>query len=250
MAAKLISGEADIAVVPSNLPATLWNKGVKYPIQATVVWGILYGLSATSVASLDDLKGQEVLTLGRGLTPDITFRHLLKSRGLEPDRDVKIRYVQESAELAPAFLVGKAPLILAQEPLVSMILQKKPDAKIFLDVQKEWPSATQGGFPQATLVVKESFLQKHPAYVAAFLKAAEEGLTWVKDHPTEAGQAAFQLMGEPAAAVVAAAIPRGNLRWVPAAQSRADLEAYYAVLHSSDPATIGGKLPDAGLYGR
>ncbi len=44
--------------------------------------------------------------LGRGLSPDIITRHLLKINRLDPDRDVKLKYVQNTSELAPSFIAG------------------------------------------------------------------------------------------------------------------------------------------------
>ncbi len=49
----------------------------------------------------------------------------------------------------------------------------------------------------------------------------------------------------PKAPVIAAAIPRSNLRWVAAAEARKPLEAYFKVLHDFNPAVIGGKMPEA-----
>ena len=54
--ARLLSGEADIAIVPSNLSAILYAKGTGVRLAGAVVWGILYGLTSESVNSIEDLK--------------------------------------------------------------------------------------------------------------------------------------------------------------------------------------------------
>lgn len=250
LASRLISGEADMAIVPTNLAATLHNKTGKFVLVAPVVWGILYGVSTEPIASLDALRGKEIWSLGRGLTPDITFRHILRQGGLDPDSDVTIHYVQDATELAPAFLTGKAKMAILPEPVLSQILKKKPDTHIFLDVQKEWSRITGSpqAYPQASLVVSRDFLQSHPAWCRGFFDALKNGIESLKADPVSAGREAFAFMGEPAADIIAQSIPRANIRWVDARDAREALDQYFTVLLEADPKTIGGTIPDDSFY--
>ena len=142
--ARLLSGEADIAIVPSNLSAILYAKGTGVRLAGAVVWGILYGLTSESVNSIEDLKGKTIITFGRGLTPDVTVRELLNAYGLTPDKDVIFNYVQSGQEAAAAFISGKGSFVILPEPMVSMVLTKKSGSKVFLDVQNAWKEKLRG----------------------------------------------------------------------------------------------------------
>ncbi|MCG8479220.1 MAG: ABC transporter substrate-binding protein, partial [Spirochaetales bacterium] len=136
MGARLLSGEADIAVVPTNLGARLYNQDVPVQLAGVVVWGILYVVSADPIDDWEDLKGSEIGMLGRGLTPDIVFRHLARKNGLDPDGDLTLRYVNASTELAPNFITGTIDVSIMPEPMLTMVMGRAPNAVVAFDLQK------------------------------------------------------------------------------------------------------------------
>ncbi len=250
LAGKLISGEADLAIVPTNLAIKLYNKGVEITYGGGVVWGILYIVSQDKTNDWQDLKGKEVYALGRGLTPDIVLRYLLSKNGLIPEKDVTIRYANSTTELAPSFLVGKSSYSLLPEPALSMVMKKKPDTNIMFDLQKEWARETgmHSGYPQASLIMVGPFAAKHPDFIRTFMQAYKNGIDKANADPARAASLAGTYLKTPKAPVIADAIPRSNLRWVPAAEARKPLETYFQVLREFNPKVIGGKMPDDGFY--
>ena len=75
--AGLLNGELDIAAIPSNVAAVLYNKtegGVK--LLGVNTGGVLYLLSngADPVSSLEDLKGKTVYASGMGGVPEYAFK--------------------------------------------------------------------------------------------------------------------------------------------------------------------------------
>ena len=84
LASRIISGEVDIAVVPTNLAASLYNRGIDYKLAASVVWGVLYVVGNEEINDWESLRGKEIHTIGRGLTPDIVLRYILSSNGIDP----------------------------------------------------------------------------------------------------------------------------------------------------------------------
>lgn len=248
--ARIIAGEADIAIVPSNLAANLYAKGADIRYAGTVVWGILYGVSTEPIKTIEDLKGKTILTFGRGLTPDITVRHLLSASGLNPDTDVTFTYVQSGQEAAGVFMSGKETIAILPEPLVSVVLTKKNDAGVFLDIQAAWKEKFGGdaAYPQAAVIVKGSFAETNPQYVQAFLNALADSITWAKDNSSEAAKAAASVQEGVPAPILAKGIVRMNLHFADAAQSRAALEQYYAVLLQANKKFSGGSLPNDAFY--
>ena len=83
----LIKGELDMACVPANLAAVLYNK-TEGAVQVLAVntLGVLYIVeNGESVQSLADLKGKTVVAAGKGSTPEYALRYLLSENGIDPD---------------------------------------------------------------------------------------------------------------------------------------------------------------------
>ena len=109
---KLIKGELDMAAIPANLAATLYQKtngGIQ--VMAVNTLGVLYVVEkGNTVHSFADLKGRTILSTGKGTTPEYVLRYLLKKNGLDPDKDVKIEYYSEASESRPRWpLPGRMP---------------------------------------------------------------------------------------------------------------------------------------------
>jgi NitT/TauT family transport system substrate-binding protein len=248
IAARIISGEADFAVIPSNLAAVLANKGTGIRLAGPAIWGLNYIVTSENLSDWEDLRGKTVNMIGRGLTPDITFRHLLTENGLVPDKDVEIVYASAATELAPAFLTGRNKVSMMPEPMITTVLSKKPDTRILVDVQKEWRRLYGTSYPQASLVVSSKFQKEHPEYTEQFIREFARSVAAAVDDPVSAGKAVAVIAPEMNAEIMAMGIPRMNLEFVGAVQARASLEAYFKVLESYDPASIGGKLPSDDFY--
>ncbi len=248
LAAKIISGEADFAVIPSNLAAILSNKNTNTQAIGPVIWGILYIVTSLDIESWEDLKGQTVHTFGRGLTPDITFRHLLNLNGIDPEQDLTIQYASSAAELAPAFLTGRSTVSLMPEPMLTTVLTKKPDTRILIDIQAEWTDHYGSSYPQASLVVDREFANANREFTRLFIHAYATAVEDARNQPEKAGLAAVVLSPQLNSDTFAAAIPRMNLRFVPATAALTSFEDYFRVLESFDPASIGGKLPGEEFY--
>ncbi len=250
MASKLINGELDVAIVPSNLAIKLYNKGIDYKYAATGVWGILYIVSSEEINGWQALKGKTITMIGRGLTPDIVTRHILKANGLEPDVDVKFDYVDGATNLAPLFISGKSTLSIMPEPMLTKVLMKKPDSKILFNLQEEWKSATgtTDSYPQAGMLIKGDLIANHPELAKAFLDIYSISISWLNKNPEKAGAYADELeIGLPGK-LVSKAIPRMNLMFKNAADSKVALETYYQILFDVNPKAIGGKMPDDNFY--
>uniref|UniRef100_UPI003D7FB47E ABC transporter substrate-binding protein n=1 Tax=Pedobacter sp. TaxID=1411316 RepID=UPI003D7FB47E len=115
---KLISGDLDAACLPSNLGATLYAKtNGNIQILTTVVNGVLYIVeNGDSVQSLQDLKGKTIIGSGKGGTPEYVLETLLKSAGLKLGTDVKVKWLDNHADVAQKVASKKGAIGLLPEP--------------------------------------------------------------------------------------------------------------------------------------
>lgn len=250
LAAKVVSGEADIALVPTNEAAIVYNRNIPYRLAATNIWGTLYVISSENIRSWQDLRGKELYTFGRGRTPDLVFRYLLAQNGLHPERDVTLKYLGSVTELAQAVLAGRVKTAVLAEPAVTQVLTRRQDFSVVLDFQQEWARATGLGvsYPQASLLISNAVINGFPEFVDRFLQEVAESAAWVNNNPQTAGLWAEGLLTGMTAGVVEQALPRCNIRYVGAREARGAIEAFLKVLRDFSPEAIGGRLPGEAFY--
>ena len=82
----LVKGELDAAAVPANLAATLYNKtNGAVEVACINMLGVLYIVeNGDTVNSVGDLKGQTIVTTGKGATPEYVLRYVLSENGIDP----------------------------------------------------------------------------------------------------------------------------------------------------------------------
>lgn len=123
----IISGECNIAALPTNVAVKLFNKsGGKLQLLALNTLGVLYLLNdgTQSVSTLADLKGKTVYLPGAGSNPEYITAALLRAAGLEIGKDVILDTTTYNSPdaLQAAFAAGKAPLAVLPEPKVTVAL--------------------------------------------------------------------------------------------------------------------------------
>ncbi|MDO5518770.1 MAG: ABC transporter substrate-binding protein, partial [Clostridium sp.] len=157
---SVMKGEPDVVIVPSNTAAIAYNKNKSYKIAGTIGWGSLY-LGSSDKSGISDLKGKEIYNIGKGLTPDIVAKSVLKDKGIDIDKDINFTYVNGVTELAPIILSGKAQYAVIPEPALSTVQSKNSDFTTIMDLNEEWKTINNSeyGFPQSTIIVKNDLIE-------------------------------------------------------------------------------------------
>lgn len=250
LVAKILKEEADIAIVPSNLAAQAFNKGLEYKIVGTSTWGSMYLTTSLDIDSFQELRGREIYTFGKGLTPDLVLRYVLSKNGLDPDKDVEIIYLNSSAEMGPAFLSGKTDLAVLPEPLLSVITSKKEDAKIIFDLNEEWSiaSGAKKGFPQSSLIIKTDLIENNPDFVKSFIENYQASRKWAIVNPDQLGDYAEELEIAVEKDIIKKGIKWTNPEDFEIEDRILEYEIYYKAILDFAPDFIGGKLPGEKLY--
>ncbi|MDF2589980.1 MAG: hypothetical protein K0S41_3821, partial [Anaerocolumna sp.] len=116
--AGIIKGDYDIAAIPCNLAAVLYNKskgGLK--VAGINTLGVLYILeTGDEIKSVEDLKGKTIYSTGKGTTPEYTLNYLLSSYGIDPEKDVTIEYKSEATEVAALFSEEADAIAMLPQP--------------------------------------------------------------------------------------------------------------------------------------
>ena len=246
----LMKGELDMAAIPANLAATLYQK-TNGGIQAVAVntLGVLYVVEqGDTVQSMADLKGRTILSTGKGTTPEYVLRYLLNANGIDPDKDVTIQFVGEGSELLTVWQSDPDAVILAPQPVATSILMQNENAAKLFDMTEEWSKISGNQLMMGCVIVRNAFLQENPGAVELFLK--EYAASIEKAQTDVEGTAALceQYGLIPKAALAQKAIPSCGLTFVTGAEMKTDLSAYLQVMYDADPKSVGGALPGDDFY--
>lgn len=250
--AALSKGDADIAAVATNLAATLYNKtdgGVT--VLAVNTLGVLSLLSnGQEAATVSELKGKTIYAPGQGANPEYILRYVLTGNGLDPDKDVTLRFVGEGSELLTVWQSDPEAVILAPQPVATSILMQNENAKTLFDMTEEWDKIAGGDstLMMGCVIVRNEFLQANPGAVELFLQ--EYAASIEKAQSDVEGTAALcQQYGLiPKAALAQKAIPSCGLTFVTGAEMKTGLSGYLQVMLDANPKSVGGALPGDGFY--
>lgn len=250
--AAISNGDADIAAVATNLAATLYNKtsgGVT--VLAVNTLGVLSLLgSGQEIASIADLAGKTIYAPGQGANPEYILRYVLTGNGLDPDKDVTIRFVGEGSELLTVWQTDPEAVIMAPQPVATSILMQNENARTLFNMTDEWDRVSGGDstLMMGCVIVRNEFLQENPGAVALFLQ--EYAASIEKAQSDVEGTAALceQYGLIPKAALAQKAIPSCGLTFVTGAEMKSALSGYLQVMFDADPKSVGGAMPGDDFY--
>ncbi len=245
--AALVSGDCDIAALPTNAAAALCNKTEgAVQVLALNTRGVLYLVTdgKEKIESIADLNGKTVYAPAQN--PSFIFAALCKAS----DVDVTIdnSYAQP-AELNTAVAAGQVGLAVLPEPMVTVARSQNPALTVALDLTAEWDKVFEpGSLVQGCVVVRREFAEAHPDAVKAFLTDYETSVKLLTED-TEAAAKAIEETGIFAKAAVAAkAIPNCNVCFVTGEDMQRELAAFLQIMADTAPQSIGGKLPGEDFY--
>lgn len=250
MAAKLLSGAFDAAVLPVNMAAKLYNAGLPYRLAAVVGNGMVKILTTDpSLASLADLRGREIYVAGQGATPEFLMRTILPKSGINPDTDLHLGFNLPYPEIAASLVAGTIDIAVLPEPFATLALRGNPAVRVPFSLSALWTEATgQSDYPMSVFVIRSSLLEEHPAAVRALLADYKASIARVVADPAAAGVLVEKHDMGLKAPIAAAAIPEAAFTFVPAVEARASVEALLSIFLAAAPASIGSRLPDGEWY--
>lgn len=245
---KISSGELDIAAVPTNVGATLYNKtegGVQLAALNTL--GVLYILeNGDSIHSVEDLAGKTIVATGQGSTPEYALNMILEKNGLT---DVTVEYKSEHSEVPPMLLNGEASVAMLPQPFVTSVLSQNENIRVALDVTEEWNKAVNGEseLTMGCVIVRKDFAEEQKEALDAFLDEYKASVDAVVADPAAAA-ALSEKYDIIKAAVAEKAIPECNIVFIEGDEMERIAGGCLQVLFDANPKSVGGSLPDEAFY--
>lgn len=247
LAAGIVGGSFDIALVPANLAAVLYQKtsgGISVIDINTL--GVLYCVTgAEGIASVRDLAGKTVVTTGQGTTPEYALRYLLDRNGVE----CTLEFRSEATEVAALLKEDPSVIAVLPQPFVTVAMAQNDALSIAFSLTDEWDAVSDGSrMLTGVTIVRNEFLAEHPAAVAQFVAAHEASVARAIDDVagTAALVAEYGIIEK--APIAEKALPFCNLVCITGEDMKEALSGYLAVLFGQDAKSVGGALPEDGFY--
>jgi len=246
--AALANGSVDIAALPTNAAAAVYNKTQgKVQVLALNTLGVLYLVTdgSVTVESVADLAGQTVYAPAQN--PSFIFQHIVDANGVE-NVTIDNTYAQP-ADLNTAVASGEVSIAVLPEPMVTVAKSKNPDLVVALDLTAEWDKVSvPGSLVQGCVVIRKDFALENVAAVNTFLDEYAVSIeTLTKD--VEGTAAKIEANGIfTKAAVAAKAIPNCNVCFITGTEMQEALSQFLTIMHGVAPASVGGSIPGDDFY--
>lgn len=265
---RVSSGDADLAIMPVNAAAQLYNGGVDIVMLSVNTHGNLYFVGNTAGGlELDDLVNARVGVIGQGQVPDLTLRIMLDESGIDYEvktdestasGKVALRYAADGPALLPLLKQGKIDYAFLAEPAASNAVKAMAaDGKaIVMDAQELWRGLFDSEYPQACLVAKSSLVENEPEYVKWFLRALQSSDGWATENADKAVAAVASHMEAGTETSLPATlgrdvIERCNISTVFADDAKATCTAYFtklAAMTTGLGTPVLSSVPDDAFY--
>lgn len=247
--AKFLKGEINIASVPTNVAATLYNKSEgKVRMLAVNTNGVLSILEkGETIKSIADLKGKTIYSTGQGQNPEYILNYILTENGINPATDVTINFVS-SDDLKAKLISGEAEIAMAPEPLATAVMVQNQELNRVLSINDEWSKVSDTTLMMGCVIALDSYIEANPKAVEKFLEEYEASIKFATTNIDEAATYCETYGIAPKAAIAKKSIPICNLCYVTGDDMKTNVNGYFNVLFNADPTSIGGKLPADDLY--
>ena len=248
--AALISGSVDIAALPTNAAATVYNKtegGVQMAAINTL--GVLYLVVNTEKYAVEDYDEWAELDGMTVYAPAQNPSFILQAVTAPADIDLTIdnTYAQP-ADLRTALAAGEIDIAVLPEPMVTIACAANENLAVAIDLTKAWDTVYPTQLVQGCVVVRTEFAQEHPEAVATFLEEYDASIAFLSLDIDAAAQMIEDAGIFAQAAVAKKAIPNCNVCFLSGSYMADAMDGFCQVMYEIEPASIGGAIPAEDFY--
>ena len=261
--ADLLAGKIDMACLPTNTAATLYNKNSgSVQVLALNCLNSLFLMTKTGtvINDISELEGQTIYTIKNG-TPAVILQHLLDKSGVNATVKTSIgegeneKVIAAPTDLAPLLIGGKIDIALVPEPVATAApLQIKSQNKdynytVAIDLTDAWAEISDSPVAMGCILARKEFVSKNKSVVDAFLNDYKTSIEYIANPENIDSAAQYIVDAEVLGAVPAAKNSLKNLgsaiTYVDGDEMKSVLVDFYNAIGAS---LIGGKLPDDDFY--
>lgn len=247
----LATGEIDIAAVPSNLAANIYNKTEgKVQVVAVNTLGVLNLVErGNTVNSISDLKGKTIYATGMGAVPEYTIRYILSGNGLDADKDVNIVWCSDTTEALSKLKSEDGAIAVLPQPFVTAASAQISGLRVVMDLNEAWEKINNNSkIVTGVIVVRKEFAERYPEQLKKFIDEYNESVAYTSSNVEETAQLIAEYGVVASAAIAKKALPKCHIVCYVNGDMKNALKGFLQVLYDQNPKSVGGSMPKDDFY--
>lgn len=167
---RLKAGTADIAALPVNAAANLYNE-TNGAIKLLAVNGLgFYHVleKGEKIQSIGDLKGKTVYAAYQGTEYEKVINYVFAQNGIDPEKDIKLQFKATDKEVAE-LAASEADICILPEPYASKVLNNEETFRKALEFNDEWDKISETPLAQSVIVARTEYIKTNPDIIKEFI---------------------------------------------------------------------------------
>ena len=243
--------QVDIALVPTDMAAKVYNKNSSYQICASIGQGSYYLVTSDpEVTGFNStLINKEIAIAGESSMTDNIVKAILKKNNID-ETLVKFKYTNTVPELVKTLTLGEIYIGIVPETSLTSLLYKHSGLKILASTNDAYENTfdISEGYPQFSVIVRKDFAKNNKEYVNKFLSKVKESIEFVNNNPLQAGAYGEELKIPIKPQILSKAIKRCNLKFIEIDKFKQNYEYFFDILYNYNNEAVGGTVPDESIY--
>lgn len=243
--------EVDIALVPTDMAAKVYNKNSSYQICASIGQGSYYLVTSDPevIGFNSTLINKEIAIAGENSMTDNIVKAILKKNNVD-ETLVKFKYTNTVPELVKTLTLGEIYTGIVPETSLTSLLYKHSGLKILASINDAYENTfdISEGYPQFSVIVRKDFAKNNKEYVNKFLSKVKESIEFVNNNPLQAGAYGEELKIPIKPQILSKAIKRCNLKFIEIDKFKQNYEYLFEILYNYNNEAVGGTVPDESIY--
>ena len=243
--------QVDIALVPTDMAAKVYNKNSSYQICASIGQGSYYLVTSDpEVRGFNStLINKEIAIAGESSMTDNIVKAILKKNNID-ETLVKFKYTNTVPELVKTLTLGEIYTGIVPETSLTSLLYKHSGLKILASTNDAYENTfdISEGYPQFSVIVRKDFAKNNKEYVNKFLSKVKESIEFVNNNPLQAGAYGEELKIPIKPQILSKAIKRCNLKFIEIDKFKQNYKYFFEILYNYNNEAVGGTVPDESIY--
>ena len=243
--------EVDIALVPTDMAAKVYNKNSSYQIFASIGQGSYYLVTSDpEVRGFNStLINKEIAIAGENSMTDNIVKAILKKNNID-ETLVKFKYTNTVPELVKTLTLGEIYTGIVPETSLTSLLYKHSGLKILASINDAYENTfdISEGYPQFSVIVRKDFAKNNKEYVNKFLSKVKESIEFANNNPLQAGAYGEELKIPIKPQILSKAIKRCNLKFIEIDKFKQNYKYFFDILYNYNNEAVGGTVPDESIY--
>ncbi|MDR3152644.1 MAG: hypothetical protein LBT85_04240 [Bifidobacteriaceae bacterium] len=250
--ANFSRNDIDIATVPSNTAAALYNKSKNLQIIDINTFSPLYIVGDEKIKGENDVqtwqnisKG-EICATGKGSIPNMVLNYLAEPFKVKSILE-KIDWQSSPATCIQKQLANRKIAALLPEPYASSAVKQMGRAFKLINIGEEFLKFTGVSIVTGVTIASQDFINKYPGSIKQFLQDHNSSIEKFKSDP-ESFQTSMERYAIYGKDVVKEASQDINISFSQGDDAQTKLISFYAWLEKNQAKLIGGAAPDKNIY--